>query len=41
MEQGISEELKERQCYWLDHLRATSAQGVKLAEYARVAQLGQ
>lgn len=39
MEQGISEELKERQRYWLEHLRAASAQGLKLAEYARVAQL--
>ena len=39
MEQGFSEELKERQRYWLDHLRAASAQGLKLAEYARVGQL--
>lgn len=39
MEQGISEELKERQRYWLEHLRAASPQGLKLAEYARVAQL--
>ncbi|HEV2272054.1 MAG TPA: hypothetical protein VGR92_21590 [Steroidobacteraceae bacterium] len=39
MEQGFSEELKERQRYWLEHLRAASAQGLKLAEYARVAQL--
>jgi hypothetical protein len=31
MEQGISEELKERQRYWLDHLRAASAQGRPLA----------
>ncbi len=39
MEQGFSEELKERQRYWLDHLRAAGAQGLKLGEYARVAQL--
>lgn len=39
MEVGFSEELKQRQRYWLDHLRAASAQGVTLAEYARVAQL--
>lgn len=39
MEAGLAEELKQRQRYWLDHLRAASAQGVRLAEYARVAQL--
>jgi hypothetical protein len=39
MEVGFSEELKQRQRYWLDHLRAASAQGVTLAEYARVAQV--
>ena len=39
MEAGFSEELKQRQRYWLEHLRAASAQGVKLAEYARVAQV--
>ncbi|HEV2270617.1 MAG TPA: hypothetical protein VGR92_14265 [Steroidobacteraceae bacterium] len=39
MEQGFSEELKERQRYWLEHLRAANAQGLKLAAYARVAQL--
>lgn len=39
MEQGISDELKERQRSWLEHLRTASAQGIKLAEYARVAQL--
>lgn len=39
MDQGFSEELKQRQRYWLDHLRAASAQGVALAEYARVAQV--
>lgn len=39
MEQGFSEELQERQRYWLEHLRAASTQGLKLAEYARVAQV--
>jgi hypothetical protein len=39
MEAGFSEELKQRQRYWLDHLRAASAQGMRLAEYARVAQV--
>lgn len=39
MEAGFSEELKQRQRYWLDHLRAASVQGMKLAEYARVAQV--
>lgn len=39
MEVGFSEELKERQRYWLEHLRAASAQGVTLAEYARVRQV--
>ena len=39
MEQDISTELKERQRYWLEHLRTASAQRLKLAEYARVAQL--
>ena len=39
MEQGFSEELKQRQRYWLEHLRAASAQGTTLAEYARVAQV--
>jgi hypothetical protein len=39
MDQGFSEELKQRQRYWLEHLRAASAQGVTLAEYARVAQV--
>jgi hypothetical protein len=39
MEQGFSEELKQRQRYWLDHLRAASAQGLRLAEYARTAQV--
>ena len=39
MEAGFSEELEQRQRYWLDHLRAASAQVVSLAEYARVAQV--
>ncbi len=39
MDQEFSEELKQRQRYWLEHLRAASAQGVTLAEYARVAQV--
>jgi len=39
MDAGFSGELKQRQRYWLDHLRAASAQGVRLAEYARVAQV--
>ena len=39
MDQGFSEELKQRQRYWLEHLRAATAQGVTLAEYARVAQV--
>jgi hypothetical protein len=39
MEAGFSEELKQRQRYWLEHLRAASTQGVTLAEYARVTQV--
>jgi hypothetical protein len=39
MDQGFSEELKQRQRYWLEHLRAANVQGVTLAEYARVAQV--
>jgi hypothetical protein len=39
MDQEFSEELKQRQRYWLEHLRAAHAQGVTLAEYARVAQV--
>lgn len=39
MDQGFSEELKRRQSYWLEHLRAAHMQGVRLAEYARVAQV--
>jgi transposase-like protein len=39
MEPLFSEELKERQRYWLEHLRAASARGLKLAEYAREAQV--
>jgi len=39
MEPGFSEELKQRQQYWLEHLRSACSQGVTLAEYARVAQL--
>jgi transposase-like protein len=39
MEPLFSEELKERQRYWLEHLRAARARGLKLAEYAREAQL--
>jgi len=39
MGQGFSEELKQRQSYWLQHLRAAAAHGVTLAEYARVAQV--
>jgi hypothetical protein len=31
--------VKQRQRYWLEHLRAASAQGVTLAEYARVAHV--
>lgn len=39
MAEEFSVELKQRQRYWLDHLQAASAQGMKLAEYARVAQV--
>ena len=39
MDQEFSEELKQRQRYWLEHLRAARAQGVTLAEYARAAQM--
>jgi hypothetical protein len=39
MEGEFAEELKERQQYWLEHLRAASARGVSLAEYARMEQL--
>jgi hypothetical protein len=39
MDQGFSEELKQRQRYWLEHLRTANTQGVTLAEYARVAQV--
>jgi hypothetical protein len=39
MDQGFSEELKQRQRYWLEHLRAASVQEVTLAEYGRVAQV--
>jgi hypothetical protein len=28
MDQGFYDELKQRQRYWLDHLRTASAQGV-------------
>jgi hypothetical protein len=39
MEREFTEELKERQRYWLQHLQAASARGVSLAEYARTEQL--
>ena len=39
MEREFSDELKERQQYWLQHLQAAGARGVSLAEYARKEQL--
>lgn len=39
MEREFSEELKERQRYWLGHLQAAGARAVSLAEYARIEQL--
>jgi hypothetical protein len=39
MEPGSSQELKERQRYWLEHLGAASGRGMSLAEYARAKQL--
>jgi hypothetical protein len=39
MEREFSEELKERQRYWLQHLQAAGARAVSLAEYARIEHL--
>ena len=36
MEGGLSEEVKQRRRYGLDHLRAATAQGMRLAKYACV-----